>query len=127
MLVFTGELSLDNNGGFASERSPLIDPGVAASWAQRPGPRFVVQGDGRTWTVEVRSGDPSGGWVATLPTSVDAVTDVVLPWTSFEPVTRFLDRRDADEPLNPGDIAGVALYLVDGIEAPFRLGIRSIS
>ena len=127
MLVFTGELSLDNNGGFASVRSPLVDAEQAMAWADRQGPRLVVEGDGRTWTVEVRTGDPSGGWIATLPTSTEGITDAVLPWTSFEPVTRFLDRREADEPLDPRDIAAIAFYLVDGIEAPFRLGIRSIS
>ena len=39
MLVFTGELSLDNGGGFASMRSARIEPEEAAEWASRPGPR----------------------------------------------------------------------------------------
>jgi len=127
MLVFTGELSLDNNGGFASVRSPLIDPALTAAWADADGPRLVVEGDGRTWTVEVRTGDPEGGWVATLPTSAGGVTDTVLPWDSFVPVNRFLGRREASEPLEPLSVTTIAFYLVDGVEAPFRLGIRSIS
>jgi hypothetical protein len=126
VLVFSGVLSLANNGGFASVRSPLIEPAVAKTWASRPGPRIVVQGDGRTWTVEVRTDDESGGWIATLPTSPDTITDVTIPWTGFEPVTRFLDPRDAVEPLDPSRIVSIAFYLVDGIEGPFRLGIRSI-
>ena len=127
VLVFTGELSLDNNGGFASVRSPLIEPAIAEAWSTRVGPRVVVEGDGRTWTLEVRNLEEPGGWVTTLPTSPDTITDVTLPWTSFEPVTRFLDPRDADAPLDPRRIVSIAFYLVDGIEGPFRLGLVSIS
>lgn len=142
LMVFSGVLSLDNNGGFASVRSPLIesrsnetnsmsstqssiDPSNTV-WADRPGPRIVVQGDGRTWTVEIRTDDESGGWIAPLPTSPNTITDVTIPWTNFEPVTRFLDPRDAAEPLEPSRIMSIAFYLVDGIEGSFRLGIRSI-
>jgi hypothetical protein len=130
LMIFSGELSLDNNGGFASVRSPVIESRSTQSsnmsWADRSGPRIVVQGDGRTWTVEVRTDDESGGWIATLPTSPDSITDVTIPWTSFEPVTRFLDPRDAIEPLEPSRIVSIAFYLVDGIEGPFRLGIQAI-
>ena len=126
VLIFSGELSLDNNGGFASVRSPSIDPRSAERWSQGTGPRIVVVGDGRTWVVEVRTDEVSGGWIAPLPTSADSTTDVVLPWTSFEPVTPFLDPRPADGPLDPRRIVSIAFYLVDGIEGPFRLGIRAI-
>jgi hypothetical protein len=126
VLVFTGDLSLENNGGFASMRSPAIDPQQAAEWATRPGPRIQVEGDGRTWTVEVRTLDGDGGWIAPLPTSPDGPTDNELPWTEFEPVTRFLDPRDTDVPLDPARIVSIAFYLVDGIEGPFTLGVRSI-
>lgn len=147
LMIFSGVLSLDNNGGFASVRSPLIESrstetkSMSATqsstelsidpwnivWADRPGPRIVVQGDGRTWTVEIRTDDESGGWTATLPTSPDTITDLTIPWTSFVPVTRFLDPRDAAEPLEPSRIVSIAFYLVDGIEGPFRLGIKTIS
>jgi hypothetical protein len=126
-LIFSGELSLDNNGGFASVRGPAIEPRSSQAWSGRPGPRIVAEGDGRTWTVEVRTDDPSGGWIASLLTSTDSITEVTLPWTSFEPVSRFLDPREVDEPLDPRRILSIAFYLVDGIEGPFRLGISSIS
>ncbi|MFM1752922.1 MAG: hypothetical protein RL119_1884 [Actinomycetota bacterium] len=131
LMIFSGELSLDNNGGFASVRSPVIESqstqSSSMSWADRIGPRIVVQGDGRTWTVEIRTDDESGGWIASLPTSPDSITDVTIPWSSFKPVTRFLDPRDAIEPLEPSRLVSIAFYLVDGIEGPFRLGIQLIS
>ena len=92
-LVFTGELSLDNNGGFASVRSPLVDPAAAAGWAERTGLAVEAQGDGRAWTVEVRTDTEDGGWIAAISTSPDGITAVELPWATFEPVTRFLDLR----------------------------------
>ncbi|MFM8856063.1 MAG: CIA30 family protein [Actinomycetota bacterium] len=127
VMFFSGELSLDNNGGFASVRSPAIDPQWVAAWSERSGPRLVVDGDGRTWAVEVRTDDVTGGWIASLPTSPDSVTDGTLPWSSFEAVTRFLDPREVDEPLDVRRIVSIAFYLVDGIEGPFRLGLVSIS
>jgi len=127
MLVFTGELSLDNGGGFASMRSDRIEPEEAAEWAGRPGPRIAADGDGRAWTVEVRTDDDDGGWISAMQTSADGLTEVELPWASFSPVTRFLDPRPSAEPLDPARVVSVALYLVDGVEGPFRLGVRSIS
>jgi len=126
-MVFTGELSLDNNGGFASVRSPFVDPVAAARWADRDGLAVEVRGDGRSWAVEVRTFSDTGGWISTVTPPVDGFAVIDVPWATFEPVTRFLDPRDAAAPLDPTDIASVAFYLVDGIEAPFRLAVRSIS
>ena len=126
VLVFTGELSLANNGGFASIRSPQIDPQRAVNWARRTGPNVKVDGDGRTWTVELRTDDNTGGWIKSFPTSPDGLTDVELPWASFRPVTRFLEPRATAEPLDPARIVSLAFYLVDGIEGPFKLIVHSI-
>jgi len=125
-LVFTGDLSLDNNGGFASIRSPFLDPAVVVAWAERDGLTVEVGGDGRTWTMEVRTDFGDGGWISAIPTSAEEVTNVDVPWVSFQPVTRFLDPRPATVPLDPARIVSVAFYLVDGIEAPFRLELHSI-
>ncbi len=126
-LVFIGELSLDNNGGFASVRSPLIDATAAAEWADNAGLAVEAQGDGRAWTVEVRTDGEDGGWISTITTSPDELTAVELPWATFDPVTRFLDPREPAAPLDPSRIVSVAFYLVDGIEATFRLELRSIA
>ena len=126
-LVFTGDLSLDNNGGFASIRSPFLDPAVVVAWAERDGLTVEVGGDGRTWTMEVRTDFGDGGWISAIATSAEEVTAVDVPWVSFQPVTRFLDPRPATVPLDPARIVSVAFYLVDGIEAPFRLELHSIT
>lgn len=127
VLVFTGELSLANGGGFASIRSPEIAPQRSLDWASRTGLRVQLDGDGRTWTVELRTDNDQGGWISTVPTSSGGPTDVELPWTSFVPVTRFLEPRATNEPLDPASVVSLALYLVDGVEGPFRIGVRSIT
>lgn len=126
VLTFSGALSLENNGGFASIRSPRVDAQAAAAWATRSGIRVEADGDGRTWTVELRINGDSGGWITTFATLPAATTVVELPWSSFEPVTRFLEPREASVPLDPTRLVTVAFFLVDGIEGPFRLDLRSI-
>lgn len=126
-MIFTGELSLDNNGGFASVRSPVIDPVATPAWSDRPGLALELRGDGRTWTVEVRMDGDNGGWISTIETSPRDDITRHIPWAEFEPVTRFLDPREPSVPLDPARIVSVALYLVDGVEAPFRLELRAVS
>lgn len=126
-LVFTGELSLDNNGGFASVRSPLIDSSVAARWVEQPGLMLEMRGDGRSWAINVRDSGANGGWLATVTPPVDEFALIEIPWRDFTPVTRFLDPRQAVEPLDPSRIALIALYLIDGVEERFRLEVRSIT
>jgi hypothetical protein len=75
----------------------------------------------------VRTDLGDGGWISAIPTSAGEVTTVDVSWTSFQPVTRFLDPRPAMVPLDPARIVSVAFYLVDGIEAPFRLELYSIT
>jgi NADH dehydrogenase [ubiquinone] 1 alpha subcomplex assembly factor 1 len=127
-LVFSGFLSLENNGGFASIRSPQIDTQLALNWSTSNGIRVLADGDGRTWTLQLRTTDDvDGGWTQSFATTANATTDVMLPWQSFEPVTRFLEARSTDISLDPSRISTIAFYLVDGIQQPFRIAIRSIS
>ncbi len=127
-LVFSGFLSLENNGGFASIRSPQIDTQLAINWSASDGIRVRADGDGRTWTLQVRTTDDvDGGWTQSFATTPNATTDVLLPWKSFEPVTRFLEPRSTDISLDPSRISAIAFYLVDGIQQPFRIAIRAIS
>ena len=110
-----------------SVRSPFLDPASVARWGERAALSVEVRGDGRSWAVEVRTFSDTGGWIATVSPPADDFAVIEVPWAAFAPVTRFLDPRDAPAPLDPTDIASVAFYLIDGIEAPFRLEVRSIS
>src|SRR5690348_5989802 len=51
-LVFSGDLSLENNGGFASARSPQ-DPGIGERAAGATSLRVRAVGDGKTYVLKV--------------------------------------------------------------------------
>jgi hypothetical protein len=51
-VVFSGDLSLANNGGFTSTRRP-----VSTDWSNARGVRFTLEGDGRTYIATIRLAD----------------------------------------------------------------------
>ncbi len=121
-MVFAGELSLDNNGGFASAVSPAVN---GPAWASADGLSLDVTGDGRSYTLQVRTAS-SGYWIQRFPTVAGTAERLLLPWSGFEPVGRFLNPVAAPGPLDPADVEAVVIYLVDGQEGPFRLSVRSL-
>jgi hypothetical protein len=124
-LVFDGDLSLDNNGGFASAVSPTLAEPVAA-WSSSNGLALDVVGDGHTYVLQVRTAGQAGGWIQRFPTTEGVAETVDLPWSAFEPVDRFLNPTPPDEPLDRGTIDSVAIYILDKQAGPFRLAVRAI-
>jgi monofunctional biosynthetic peptidoglycan transglycosylase len=120
-LRFEGELSLENNGGFASVRRPIDNDLATAT-----GVRLVVRGDGRTYQFRLRQDDRFDGiaWRAEFTTNSDWQT-VVLPFNEFIPV--FRGRRVPDAgPVEPAAIRQVGFMLADKTPGSFSLEIRSI-
>jgi NADH dehydrogenase [ubiquinone] 1 alpha subcomplex assembly factor 1 len=120
-LSFEGQLSLENNGGFASVRRPLdVDLSKAA------GVRLDVRGDGRTYQFRVRQDERFDGvaWRAEFSTSGEWQT-VELAFDEFVPV--FRGRRVPDAgPVVPATIRQIGFMLADKTPGPFKLEIRSI-
>jgi monofunctional biosynthetic peptidoglycan transglycosylase len=121
MLRFEGELSLENNGGFASVRR-LVD--LELSMAKSV--RLKLRGDGREYQFRLRTNDRLDGiaWRAKFLTTGDWQT-INLEFSEFEPVFRGRLIADAG-PLNPGEIHQIGLMLADKQAGPFRLDIKSI-
>lgn len=120
-LVFEGELSLENNGGFASVRR-LIEADVSAA----AGLQLRVRGDGRTYQVRLRRDDRFDGiaWRAEFRSSTRWQT-VTLDFNDFEPV--FRGRRVADAgPVVPAKIRQIGFMVADKTAGPFRLEIGAI-
>jgi monofunctional biosynthetic peptidoglycan transglycosylase len=120
-LSFEGELSLENNGGFASVRRLV---GQDLSGAGRV--RIEVRGDGRSYQARFRQDGRFDGvaWRAVFETSGSWQT-LELAFSAFEPV--FRGRRVPQAgPLVAADIRQFGFMLADGKPGPFRLEIRSI-
>lgn len=124
-MVFEGIVSLENGGGFASLLSPSLD---AAGWqpATSAGLALDLVGDGKTYVLQFRTDNQLVGWVQRFPTQVGVQETVVLPWSSFKPVDRFLNPIASDATLDPASATRLAIYILDKQDGPFRLLVRSI-
>ncbi|EXI77482.1 MAG: Complex I intermediate-associated protein 30 (CIA30) [Candidatus Accumulibacter appositus] len=121
--VFSGAVSLANNGGFASVRSPVTTPVGDGASAYL----LSVRGDGKRYKFSVRTGPdfdgvayqagfqpPSGEW-----------TLVRLALADFVPTWR--GRVLANAPtLLPSRIQQLGLLIADRQAGTFRLEIRTI-
>lgn len=123
-LVFSGTISLDNNGGFASARGPF-DPGIGgrASGATSLGVRAL--GDGKTYLVKVETGQP-WSYIQRFATEAGVRRSYDLPVGGFEPVGRFLDPVPAAPALDPSGIDRISVYILDKQEGPFTLVISGV-
>lgn len=122
-LVFTGRVSLERGGGFASIR---CEPG-RYDLSRFAGIVVRVRGDGKTYKLNVKTdaGFDSVQYQAVFATGADLWRDIRLPWNAFEPRFRGRPRPDAP-PLDPGRIVTVGFLIADRQAGPFRLEIAAI-
>jgi len=121
---FSGELSLKNNGGFASVRRL----GPVYFQSHQRAIKVLVMGDGRTYQFRLRTNQGFDGmaYVATFSTQADK-------WQTFEFneddfVAQFRGRRIIDAPdLAFSQIEQLGLMLADKQPGEFVLAIKSIS
>jgi hypothetical protein len=123
-MVFAGDLSIENNGGFTSVRSPQ-DVGLGRQLEGADGIGLVAEGDGKTYVLQLRTADEHL-YVARFVTVDREQQRFELPFDEFEPVTRFLDPAPGAPPLDPSTVVQLAIYLLDGQVGPFRLAVTAI-
>jgi len=123
-LVFEGEVSFENNGGFASARTAVPAPGALA------GSAIVarVRGDGRRYQLRVHTPDlPRGAsYRAHFDTDAGVWADVTLAFAAFRATQRGRE-LPAAPPLDPGRAIAVGFLAGDRQEGPFRLEIQHIA
>ena len=123
MLVFTGDLSLENNGGFASTRriySPL-------SWNSKETLEIKVLGDGRSYQFRLRTNRNADGiaYVANFTTTKGEVQLLTFNLNDFSP--QFRGRLVNGAPnLKFSDIAQIGFMLADKNPGNFVLRIEHI-
>jgi len=119
-LIFSGETSLRNNGGFSSIRAGI----PAGSLAGYDALRVRVIGDGRTYILgtSTRSGRGDSYWSRFDTTAGEAIT-VTVP---IAEMVRQYFGRPIEGRIRPAQVRGLEFYIYDGEAGPFRLGIDRI-
>lgn len=121
--VFEGEVSLENNGGFASVRASDLDLGCADTVAYV----LTVWGDGRTYKLNLRTDTGFDGvtYQAGFMPAPGRWTQTVLPLAAFEP--RFRGRLVPAAPaLCPEAVRQVGLLISGQQAGAFRLMVKTI-
>jgi NADH dehydrogenase [ubiquinone] 1 alpha subcomplex assembly factor 1 len=118
--VFEGEVSLANNGGFASVRRPVGPLDLSG----HRGIALRVRGDGQRYRLRLRTDDRYDGiaWQAGFVAAAGTWRVVHLAFDEFEPT--FRGRRPSGA--GPLDVAGIrqlGLMIAERQAGPFRLEI----
>ncbi|MHC4831495.1 MAG: CIA30 family protein [Planctomycetota bacterium] len=122
--LFTGELSLENNGGFASVRTA----GERCSLADATSVILRVRGDGKSYRLRCRVATPRGeiSYQSTFPTRSGEWLNVELPLADFEP--RWRGRLITGAPArDPAAVRGFGLMIGDKQDGSFRLELQSLA
>ena len=118
--VFQGEVSLENNGGFASVRSLPAPHDVAGC------DTFVirVRGDGRRYQFTARTDRrfDSAIYQSVFPTKKGEWEEHRLPMKDFVPTFRGRV-LSSQPPLDPARVKSVGFLIADRQDGPFRLEI----
>ena len=124
-LHFSGYLSLDNNGGFASIRSDV--PPSQLNTAQ--GIQMRIRGDGRSYIATIRLDGEDRRIYYRLPfdTQKDIEQDIILPFAQFFPYAFGRALPNIPAPLfSQNPLQSVGIMLADKQQGDFSLHLISI-
>lgn len=125
-LMFSGTISLENNGGFASARSPQ-DPEIGRKAAGAKSLRVHAVGDGKTYVLKVGATGQPWSYIQRFTTEAAVERIYELPIEGFEPVGMRLDPApEAPQTLAPSTISTVSVYILDKQQGPFEITISEI-
>ena len=115
-LVFKGQLSLQNNGGFSSARRLASE-----DFSKSKGIRLTVKGDGRSYQMRLRQGMSFDGIAWRREFSTDGSVQIFeFTFEEFEPVFRGRLVRNAGD-ISPALISQIGFLIADKNEEPFSL------
>jgi uncharacterized surface protein with fasciclin (FAS1) repeats len=121
-LVFSGEISLENQGGFSSTRAYDSVPRQLEGYA---GIELLVKGDGRAYFVTLNTS--ARRWFtevyywAKIQPERDVWSVVRIPFERFEPMIH--GRKLSGPPLDLSDLRSIGLMLYDKQAGPFRIAV----
>ncbi|HIJ74983.1 MAG TPA: CIA30 family protein [Candidatus Hydrogenedentes bacterium] len=119
--IFEGNVSLENNGGFASARSEPRDVDLRGY----TGLILRVRGDGKRYGLRLRTRADFDGvsYQAPLPTKAGEWQEVRIPFADFKPVFRGQVVRGAPA-LDLENIKTFGFIISDKQEGPFKLEVK---
>ncbi|MTA68810.1 MAG: CIA30 family protein [Actinobacteria bacterium] len=124
-LVFSGNLSLDNNGGFTSTFGPINEqlPALMSG-----GNAIVVtaRGDSQTYLMQIRNSDNTR-YIQRFTTVADSEQSYILPIADFVSVDWRLSPIAGAAPMDIANVVQIGFYLLDKQVGPFEIAISSIS
>jgi len=123
-LLFKGNLSLENNGGFSSFRVS----GEQWDLSDWRGVEIHVRGDGRTFGLRATTNEKflrsSVSFTADFKTVKDEWVKLRIPFSAMKASWR---GRKLDRNFDPAQIKGLGIILADKTAGKFALEIQSIS
>ena len=123
-LVFSGNLSLDNNGGFTSTFGPINDQ-LPTLMSGAEAIVVTARGDGKTYLMQIRNYDNTR-YIQRFTTVADVEQQYVLPLADFESVDWRLSVIPNAAPIDTTTIAQLGFYLLDKQVGPFEIAISTI-
>lgn len=125
-LVFSGTISLENDGGFASARGPA-NPDIGRRAAGAASLRISAVGDGKTYLLRVGNAGQPWSYIQRFSTEAAVARSYELPIAGFQAVGMRLDPApNAPQILDPSTISQVSVYILDKQQGPFDITISSI-
>lgn len=123
-LSFSGDVSLENNGGFASTRSQWTNYNLSAF----DGIALHVRGDGNSYRFRIRTEETGSGiaYTSLFTTKTGTWQEIYIPFSEMVPLYRGFVVNAAD-PLNPESIRSFGLMLTDKQEGKFSLEVDWIN
>ena len=123
-LVFSGNLSLDNNGGFTSTFGPINDQ-LPTLMSGAEAIVVTARGDGKNYLMQIRNYDNTR-YIQRFTTVADVEQQYVLPLADFESVDWRLSVIPNAAPIDTTTIAQLGFYLLDKQVGPFEIAISTI-
>jgi len=120
VLRFSGKVSLENNGGFSSIRSPSAERDLSAY----EGILIRVRGDGKRYALNLRTDVQirAGSYRVKFDTKADEWLEIFLPFADFRATSFGAELPDAP-PLDPRKIRSFGFLISDRQAGPFTLDV----
>lgn len=122
-LVFSGTVSLENSGGFASVRTRM----ARIDLSEYGGLLVRVLGDGKRYSLNLRTDVqiPGGSYRAGFETLDNHWQETLLPFSEFRPIAFGRTLREFPD-FNSSEVRSLGFMIASGQEGPFRLEIAWI-